>query len=99
MLQVELYLWAANRLLETSRLKAVLLFTGSGETVEVDYSTDLGERCEEMVDSLPTAFTEEAFPVTTRPGLCQECGFKNQGLCAGSSATLRKHRGWDGSQS
>ena len=99
MLQVELYLWAANRLLETSRLKAVLLFTGSGETVEVDYSTKLGERCEEMVDSLPTAFTEEAFPVTTRPGLCQECGFKNQGLCAGSSATLRKHRGWDGSQS
>ena len=88
MLQVELYLWAAHRILETSELKAVLLFTTSGETVEVDYSSELRERCDGMVDSLPTVVTEEAFPLTTRPGLCQECGFKNRGLCPGASDSV-----------
>ncbi len=84
MLQVELYLWAAQRILETSELKAVLLFTSTGETVEMDYSRELRERCDQMVDSLPIVVAEEAFAVTTRPGLCQECGFKARGLCPGA---------------
>ena len=91
MIQVELYLWAAHRILETSELKAVLLFTTSGETVEVDYSSELRERCDEMVDSLPTVVTEEAFPLTTRSGLCQECGFKNRGLCPGVDPSSTVH--------
>ena len=87
MIQVELYLWAVNRILETSALKGVLLFSTSGETVEVDYSRELRERCDQMVDSLPTIVTEEAFPLTTRPGLCRECGFKNRGLCPGATVS------------
>ena len=90
-LQVELYLWAANRILETSELKAVLFFTTSGETVEVEYSPELRERCDEMIDDLPTVVTEEAFPLTTRPGLCQECGFKNRGLCPGADPNSEFH--------
>ena len=84
LLQVELYLWAANRILETSDLKAILLFTTSGETVEVDYSQELRDRCDRMVDNLPITVVEEAFPVTTWPALCQECGFKARGLCPGA---------------
>ena len=85
--QVELYLWAARRLLETSRLKGVLLFTASGETVEVDYSTELGERCEKMVDNLPGVVAEKAFPMTTHPALCRECGFRTRGLCPGATVS------------
>ena len=88
-LQLELYVWAANRILQTSAVKGVLLFSASGETVQVDYSPALRQRCDEMIDNLPTAVTEEAYPRTTRPHLCRECGFKDRGLCPGADSDLK----------
>ena len=85
-LQVELYLWAAGRILGTTALKGFILFTSSGELVAVDWSPRLAESCEELIGNLPGAISEKAFPLTTRPALCRRCGFLQQGLCPGAGS-------------
>ena len=84
-LQVELYLWAASRILGSPALKGFIVFTASGESVEVAWSAQLNETVEESIGKLPVIIHEEAFPLTTRAALCRDCGFKQQGLCPGAA--------------
>ncbi len=82
-LQVELYLWAMSRILETRRISGLLFFTATGETIPIGYDPDVEQRCEELLRGLPGSAEMEFYPLTTQPQLCRSCGFRDQGLCHG----------------
>lgn len=82
-LQVELYLWAISRILETDQLSGVLFFTSTGETMLIPYDSNVKERCEQLVNQLPILGQLESYPLTTRPQLCRSCGYRKQKLCEG----------------
>ena len=82
-LQLEAFLWAARRLFKGTLLTGFLLFTSSGESIEVKWSTHLNEKIKKVLGELPISISEEAFPLTTRSNLCLDCGFRKQDMCPG----------------
>ena len=82
-LQVELYLWATSQILKTDQLSGVLFFTATGETMLIPYDSTVKERCEQLVNQLPSLATLKSYPLTTQPQLCRSCGYRKQELCEG----------------
>ena len=84
-LQVQLYLWAVSRVLDTMNLEGQLLFTEAGTLVPVSFDASVADRCQELVGGLPRTGDRRHFPRTEIREVCSGCGFKAWRVCLGAA--------------
>lgn len=84
-LQVQLYLWAVSRVLDTINLEGHLLFTQAGALVPVAFDAGVAVQCERLVAGLPRTGDRGHFPRTETPEVCSGCGFKTGRVCPGAA--------------
>ena len=84
-LQVQLYLWAVSRVLETKNLEGHLLFTEAGTLRPVPFNDGVAARCRDLIGGLPDTPDLSHFPRTQVSATCTGCGFKASGVCPGAA--------------
>ncbi len=84
-LQVQLYLWAVSRVLETTNLAGRLLFTEAGTLRPVAFDAGVVARCRNLVGGLPRTPDPRGFPRTRIAETCSGCGFLSGGVCPGAA--------------
>lgn len=84
-LQVQLYLWAVSRVLETMNVEGCLLFTEAGTLRPVPFDGGVAARCRDLIGGLPRTPDPSHFPRTQVPDTCAGCGFKAGGVCPGAA--------------
>lgn len=85
-LQVQLYLWAVSRVLETTNLAGRLLFTEAGTLRPVAFDAGVAARCRDLVGGLPRTSDPHRFPRTRIAETCSGCGFLSGGVCPGAAS-------------
>ena len=83
-LQVQLYLWAVSRVLDTTNLEGHLLFTESGTLLPVPFDAGVAGRCRDLIGGLPQTQDRNHFPRTQDSETCSRCGFKSGEVCPGA---------------
>ena len=86
-LQVQLYLWAVSRVLETMNLAGRLLFTEAGALRPVSFDAGVASRCRDLIGGLPETPERNRFPRTRVSETCSGCGFRSGGVCPGAAGT------------
>ena len=84
-LQVQLYLWAVSRVLETINLEGHLMFTEAGTLRPVPFNDGVAARCRDLIGGLPGTPDLGHFPRTQVSATCTGCGFKASGVCPGAA--------------
>jgi ATP-dependent helicase/nuclease subunit A len=84
-LQVQLYLWAVSRVLETMNLEGHLLFTEAGTLRPVPFDAGVAARCRGLIGGLPSTPDLGHFPRTQVSETCSGCGFKTGRVCPGAA--------------
>ena len=92
-LQVQLYLWAVSRVLETMNLAGRLLFTEAGTLRPVAFDAGVAARCRDLVGGLPRTSDPHRFPRTRIAETCSGCGFLSGGVCPGAAGPRSGLRG------
>jgi len=83
-LQVQLYLWAVSRVLDTMNLEGHLLFTEGGRLLPVPFGDGVAGRCRDLIGGLPQTQDRGHFPRTEDPETCSRCGFMTGSVCPGA---------------
>ena len=84
-LQVQLYLWAVSRVLQTMDPEGHLLFTETGTLRPVTFDAGVASRCRDLVGGLPRTPDLTRFPRTRVSETCSGCGFTTGGVCPGAA--------------
>jgi ATP-dependent helicase/nuclease subunit A len=83
-LQLQLYMWAVSKVMETNEIEGFLYFTASGELIHFDFDSQTKVDCEGVLRKLPGVVSQTEFPRTKDSSLCQTCDYMDRGLCQGA---------------